>query len=617
MAAQAGIWHFDEKPVGDDLKLINSHLAGFGPDGEATYRDADVQILYRPFHTTTESRIEHQPYTSESGTVFTWNGRLDNREELICSLKHKLNHDISDVALVGAAFDYWGINSFAKLAGDWGLTAWNKTKRELILARDYIGIRHLYYYLVQNKVMWCSHLAPLALGVDRLNLSEEYVASHINLWPEAHLTPYREIRAVPPGSFITVRKQVASIQTYWVFNPKSVTRHDSDEGYEQQFRYLFRQSVRRRLRTNAPILADLSGGLDSSSVVCMADDILAKEGAATPRLDTFSLFLRDEPGEEDSFYLAMVEEKRGRPGHHIELCSSASVSLFTFPRFAPTPGFHGRPEENASKSELIKRGNYRVILSGVAGDEMLGQTIDPRIQLADLLRKCNIPALTKGLYDWSLLLRRPAIQLLCNAASLQLPTGVRVLISHKAQVEPWITRTFSRKHHLAERQLDAAEGPWLWTPGIRDWHQTVMTLSREVSKIGPYSFEVRYPFLDQQLVEFLTSIPLEQSLRPGQRRSLMRRALANLLPPQILERRTKSSITRYFSVVLEKHWAEIEVSCRTPLIAHLGYVDQKTFYQSLIDAKNGKLSPHFLRLFRALSLELWLRDVLSRGVISI
>ncbi len=135
-----------------------------------------------------------------------------------------------------------------------------------------------------------------------------------------------------------------------------------------------------------------------------------------------------------------------------------------------------------------------------------------------------------------------------------------------------------------------------------------MTLTRLVTKIGPSTEETRYPYLDQKLVEFLVSIPLEQLLRPGHRRSLMRRALADLLPPEILERRTKGTVSHYYPVAFEKHWNKLEDILRSPLISHLGYVNQEQFHTSLLEAKTGKLRPYFLRLSRELSWELWLRD---------
>src|SRR5260370_22902338 len=242
MSVQAGVWNYDGKPVDRDFSdKIRRELAECGPDGETTFFDDSGGTLYRSFHTTPESRLERQPHVSDSGKVFTWDGRLDNRDELIPQLHSNLTADHTDLALVEAAFECWGTNSFAMLIGDWALAIWDPRDKELILARDYAGIRHLFYYPKSKSVICCSHLESIALCGDQFTLCDEYFAGYLALWPEAHLTPYREIHSVPPGKFGSVRNETVSIHSYWTFNPQLKTRHKSDAEYEEHFRYLFRQ----------------------------------------------------------------------------------------------------------------------------------------------------------------------------------------------------------------------------------------------------------------------------------------------------------------------------------------------------------------------------------------
>jgi asparagine synthase (glutamine-hydrolysing) len=484
------------------------------------------------------------------------------------------------------------------------------------LGRDYAGIRHLFYYPKSKSFIWCTHLEPLALCGDQFTLCDEYFASYLAAWPEAHLTPYREIHSVSPGEFVIVRNGRVSTHSYWTFHPELKTRYKTDTEYEEHFRDLFRQAVRHRLRTESSILADLSGGLDSSAVVCMADDILAKEGAETSSVDTFSILALDEPGEEDSLYLSKVEERRGRIGHHAVI-QQLSTSPFEFANFVATPIFAGRPEMNAAKSEVIKRGKYRVILSGSGGDEMLGQALDPQIQLADLLRQARFSELGRLLRAWSLLSRRPWIHLFLDAFLAQLPVSIRARTSKSAKVAPWVNGKFARRQRLAARQLDVAEGSWFWLPSVQDWFYTLLTLARGASKVLPSTEETRYPYRDQRLVEFLISIPTEQLLRPGQRRSLMRRALDGLLPPEILARVTKHGSDRYFSAALEKYWDKLETILRSPVISRLGYINRDQFHASLLDAKNGNIPRHCPQLIKALSWELWLREAIARDVVSV
>ena len=138
-----------------------------------------------------------------------------------------------------------------------------------------------------------------------------------------------------------------------------------------------------------------------------------------------------------------------------------------------------------------------------------------------------------------------------------------------------------------------------------------MTYSR------PSILETRYPYLDQTLVEFLTSIPLKQMLRPGQRRFLMRRALVDLVPPEILARKTKAGASRCYSVALEKNWDAIDGLFRSPLTGDFGYVDGPRIRSALRTMKNGQVPAYFLRLLKVVSLELWLREVVARGIITV
>src|SRR5579864_1640060 len=174
MSVQAGIWNFDGAPVDPEvLTKISSQTAEYGPDGEEMLIDGNIGMLYRAFHTTSESRLEQQPHIFANGKVITWDGRLDNREELISQLGAPLNARSTDVAIVAAAHDRWGCDCLRHLLGDWALAIWDPNVQELVLARDYIGVRHLFYYAQPKRLVWCNHLAPLALCGDEFSLSHE------------------------------------------------------------------------------------------------------------------------------------------------------------------------------------------------------------------------------------------------------------------------------------------------------------------------------------------------------------------------------------------------------------------------------------------------------------
>ena len=617
MSVQAGIWNLGGSPVTrESLTRISQMLSDYGPDGESFHFDRSIGMLYRPFHTTAESRFEHQPHLSDSGTVITWDGRLDNRDELNLRL-HTTLKDRTDVAIVNAAFDQWGTGCFAKLIGDWAISIWSPRDRELILARDYMGIRHLFYYPNARAIMWCSHLGPLALCGDSFSLCNDYIAGYLAFHPDAHLTPYREIHSVPPGKFVRIRTGKITTHTYWEFNTNLKTRHITDEEYEEHYRYLFRQAIRRRLRTDSPVLAELSGGLDSSSIVCMADDIGAEKTAQGPRVDTISYYDSTEPGENDLPYFTKIQEKRGRKGFCFDLMASGDSLRLDYPVFLPTPGFAGRTEVKSTLSELVSHSKYRIILSGVGGDEMNGQPLDPTILVAEQLRHLRLACVAKELTEWSRRMRIPWIQLLFQAVVHLLPQALRIKFTGVAKIEPWVHRRFASSYRLGARQIEATPSSWFLSPAVRDALQTTLTLARRMTYASPALIEKRYPYLDQNLVEFLTSIPIDQLLRPGQRRSLMRRALKDFLPPEIATRRTKAPAMRCYFLVFDKHWEIIDSAFRSSLSASLGYVYRDEAHVALLAMKNGQVPTYFLRLLKALSLELWLRDVVARHVVSI
>lgn len=126
--------------------------------------------------------------------------------------------------------------------------------------------------------------------------------------------------------------------------------------------------------------------------------------------------------------------------------------------------------------------------------------------------------------------------------------------------------------------------------------------------------EARYPYLDQDLIEFILSIPADQLLRPGERRSLMRRSLAGIVPQEILSRRTKQLGARTPALMLEKHWNDLQNVYESSLSSHFGYVDATQVLHTISDARAGKPVP-LVRLLWTISLEYWLRSLAERGLI--
>ena len=621
MSVQAGIWNFDGRPVNRNLLAeISESLKQQGPDGESCYVDGSIGLLYRPFHTTADSRREKQPYVSHRGFIFTWDGRLDNRDELVSGLRSELQADPTDVAIVAAAFDHWETDCFRRILGDWAVSIWKPEQRELLFAADYMAIRHVFYYPRSDQVWWSTDLGPLVLlSGAKFHVDDDYIAGYFAHDPDAHLTPYREIREVPPGQFVRIRNDSVSVERFWRFSPKSRIRYKTDAEYEEHFRHLFRQSVRRRLRSDSPILAELSGGLDSSSIVCMADDVIANEGEQFPRLDTISYYDNTEPSGDDSTYFPKIEQKRGRVGIHVDgsKLGSAPASLECLD-FCPVPGALGVGGKlDTERADAVRGGGYRAVLSGIGGDEFLGGVPDPRAHLADLIVQFKFISLAKQLTAWSLVKRKPWIQLFWQSAIGVLPPSLGEYLVREGKVESWIRKDFAKRSKLARKQLDVDEHLGLLLPSRRSCIAGVSLMASKLAKYAPPPSvleETRYPYLDQNLIEFILSIPASQLLRPGERRSLMRRALAGIVPQEILSRRTKQRGMRTTVLVLEKHWDELQSIFQKPLSSRLGYVDEVQLLKTICDARAGKIVT-LVRLFWTISLEYWLRDLTARGLL--
>src|SRR6266404_6307963 len=622
MSAQAGAWNFDGKPVDEAFfEKLGSAIEQFGPDAGHAYIHGSIGIWYRAFHTTLESRIERQPHVSACGNVITWDGRIDNRDELIPLLSEELVSDQTDIAIVVAAFERWGTDCFHRIIGDWAVSIWRPLQRELLFACDYMAIRHIFYYPQKDRIWWSTDLAPLVLlSCEKVHIDDDYIAGYFAHDSDAHLTPYREIREVPPGQFVRIHAGRVSVERYWRFSPKSRIRYKTDAEYEEHFRHVFRQAVSRRLRADTPVLAELSGGLDSSSIVCIADDIIAREGGLTPRLDTLSFYDTREPNGDDWIYFPKVEKQRGRVGAHIDASAFGASASFGYPDFAPLPGYLGAGRKiEAERAALVRDSGYRVVLSGLGGDEFMGGIPNPSAHLADLIVRFRLVSLAKQLIAWSLVKRRPWIQLLWQSSIDLLPPSLGQHLAQEAKVEHWIQRDFAKRTNLARRRLGPTETFHMWLPSRRSYVAGLLLMGNKTAKLKSSVLaleEARYPYLDQNLIEFILSIPASQLLRPGERRSLMRRSLATFVPQEILSRRTKQFGARTPALALEANWEELRTVFDSPLSSHLGFINKPRFIEKLQAARNGT-ELHIGRMLRTVSLEFWLRHLNERCLLDV
>ena len=627
MSAQFGRWNFDGKPPAPEyLGKVESVLKMYGPDSSATYTDSDLTMLYCAYHTTKESGREAQPTVTPLGSVMTWDGRLDNRTELIAELGC-LTTESTDIAIVAEAYDRWGANGFAKLVGDWAISVWNPRDRSVTLAIDPLGTRHLYYSLERSEVNWCTVLDPLILFAKKtFSICEDYIAGWFSYFPAADLTPYVGIQAVPPSSAVSIRAGTRSIRKYWEFDPSKNTRHGSDAEYEDHFRTVFAEAIRRRLRSEGPILADLSGGMDSSSVVCMADNLIARGACDAPRLDTISWELQSEPGRlDDSAYFAIVEKKRGRTGFHVALDTHeafGSTSLrtphFGHTRFAATPISCDQSEYFKLSATYVRSQGHRVRLTGIAGESATGGYVPtPRPELQNLLARGRLLALARQVKAWAAKMRKPASLLLWDAIQGFVKASPAIGVSTQAARIPWFSPGFVSRTRPA---LSGYQSRVKLFGALPSFQEHMRELDGERRLMAFYRLfpdlllELRYPFLDRDLREFMYTIPPDQVVRVGQRRSLMKRSLAGIVPDEILNRRRKPLLQKEARPAPQLESPDWNEFGRNSKASALGILDADKLAQALNETRHRDDMP-FDVLIKTLTLESWLSHLTEFGVL--
>jgi asparagine synthase (glutamine-hydrolysing) len=622
MSVQFGRWNVDGRPLDPQyLDAVSQLTSKYAPDGEGvSFPTAGLAMLCRPFHTTKESTQEHQPLMNSLGVALTWDGRLDNRDELRRFLKLPERAARTDAELVLAAYERLNTKSFAELVGDWALAIWDPTKEALLLAKDFVGTRHLFYALEPHCVTWCTALDPLVLLAERsFDVSEEFIAGYLSTYPSTHLTPYAGINAVPASTFVYIDRLRTSTQKYWKFDPSDRIFYRTDAEYEEHFRHVFTQSIRRRLRSSSPVIAELSGGMDSSSVVCVADAILAEGGVDCPQLDTISYYADSEPNWNERPYFSLVEKKRGREGYHINVGGTEGAFLpVDSLLFFPLPGYDYLALTRCREfSRCLQASHSRVVLSGIGGDEFLGGVPTPIPELQNLLVQGRWIRFIQQLYKWSLQKRCPWAHLCLETLEEFLPQPVRNLYTNPV-IAPWLARDFVRRNHHAFREGAHRTGLTGPRPSFQTNLNALNHLRRQLhfSHLSNVSnHRISFPYLDRNLLSFLFAIPREQLVRPHQRRSLMRRALAGIVPAEIIERKRKAFVTRQPFVAIQTGLPRIESLLQSSLTVSYGWTDPAPLSEIVKASKHGQLQ-HLGLLHALLKLELWLRSLIDRNVLS-
>jgi asparagine synthase (glutamine-hydrolysing) len=619
MSALGGIYYFDNRPVDrSSLISLGEKLSSHGPDGGGEVVSGPIGIVYRAFHTNRESRLEKQPLVSGEGRILAWDGRLDNREEMISLLRQDLNGDQTDVAIAMAAYRKLGIAFLPRLIGDFALSLWEPSTRTLLLARDAVGPRPLYYHANAERIIWSSELMPLLdfAGIE-LEVNDEYIAGYLTRGPEPELTPYKGVYAAHPGHTVIVQNGRLRAQRFWGLNPNREIRYQTDGEYEEQFRHIFREAVRCRLRVDGPVCINLSGGFDSSAIVCMADEIFGSAAAEASRIETISHVYDEAVSSDERDFIRCVEDKRGRSGRHLSdvdyppLASFPDESRHSFPEF-----FDCFVDLLRGTCEAMREIGARVLLTGHGGDEMLCSNPSPAPELGDLLVQRRLLSLHRSLKVWSEASKKSYFALLWRDGVMPLlPAKLQVLLKPVVKLPPWFDERFISDMNLDARDLETPDVFGFKSPSERDQavgFLSAMGITSKASYRARGGIEVSHPYLHRPLVEYLQAIPFEQRARPGETRSLMRRALRDLLPAKILKRRGKKGPEEALFRALARQWPRLRPIFENTLVSAHGYTNAEALQVALGRARHGCETDSFA-LIQTISLEFWLRSLERRS----
>ena len=400
MSAIVGIDYLDGLSVDRaDLALMLETLAHRGPDGVDIWLNGSVGLGHRMLWTTPESLIEKQPLVDRvSDLAIAADARIDNREELISQLNLSdypndfPSDKVTDSKLILETYKKWGEHCPEYLLGDFAFAIWDGSQKILFCARDHFGVKPFYYYKSEQVFIFASEIkALLSLAQVPCRLNETRIGDYLALMMEDKaIATYRDILRLPPAHSMVVSPDDSRSWCYWELNPHREIELPSNEAYAQEFRRIFTEAVRCRLRSAFPVISHLSGGLDSSAVTSVARDLLSKNEnnktngkTGNQKLHTISsIFEKVTECDERPFINAVLEQGGVTPhyvrGDEFGPLSNLS-SIFEYEDEALLGPSHFYPWQ---LNHSIKQLGLRISLDGFDGDTTVSHGIKRLTELA-------------------------------------------------------------------------------------------------------------------------------------------------------------------------------------------------------------------------------------------
>lgn len=528
-----------------------------GPDGSGYYRDEHAALGHARL-SIIDAAGGAQPLSNEDGTVWvSFNGEIFNYIELREELRG-LGHTfrtLSDTEVIVHAWEQWGEASFDRFNGQWAFALWDRRERRLVLCRDRLGVRPLYYVRTGDRLVFASEVK--AIFADPRVPREFDPAGFdqvLTYWSTvAPRTVFRGVEQLPPGHYAILDDAGFRSRAYWT--PEFPNRgeepaQDAAANAAELRERLIEASRLRFLRSDVPVGAYLSGGIDSAVTAA----VVARYTDAP--LHTFSLRFADAEYDEGSYQRQMVTAL-GTEHRDVVVTPADIASVFPdVVRHAETPILRAAPAPLFLLSRLVRESGYKVVVTGEGADEVLGGY--------DLYREARVRLF------WS---RDPASAKRSRAAELLYPWMAR-----NPGAAPAFARSFFGMHldpadpaisHRPRWQSTAAVKGLLnpeWRGGTQaadpaglvaampagsdDWDPLARAQWLELATLLPgyilasqgdrmlmaNSVEGRFPFLDRDVVALANALPAHQKLFGLDEKYLLKRAFADLVPEEIRHR---------------------------------------------------------------------------------
>jgi asparagine synthase (glutamine-hydrolysing) len=600
MSGIAGIFYTDGRPVDRPaLEDLMAPMAFRGPDGVGLWVEDNVGLGHLQMRTTPESLAEEQPALSRDGRyVITWDGRLDNREELVSALAgvRGVSPSTPDPDLVLAAYTTWGKDALKRLVGDFAFVIWDRRTRNLFCARDPLGIRHIYYFQDKGRFIFASDVkAILAQPGVPYELDVRAVAQYLlNPLLTSDRSPFREVLQLPPATHLTVGEHGVSKEAYWTPEPWDQITYPRVEDYVGQFNEVFRAAVRSRLRSLTPVGISLSGGMDSTSIACVAAHLVQSGDAAQVRLQTFSSVFQDFPAVDESAYIRQVLDAWRLDGSFL-----VADDLWAFKPLQRKETVLSRPYPVPFKARheglltQAKNAGVRVMLTGEGGDEAfaIGFTA-----LLELLRTFRIGKFFEEMRYLTPLSRRLVYrQLLWRP----LPSGVRRAYSRLRgkRAPQWLDQRFleaSGALRAEELPLDPPKSSSAYVKSQFSSFASIgysSILAYLTEMYAHYEVEARHPFLDRRVIDFVCRVPPHVKFSHGWSKVLLREAMKDLLPERVRTRPQKTTFTDVFNHGLKSERERILALLENGRSIRSGWVKKERLQEAFDLTTSGAIPP--------------------------